>query len=237
MDVNHAHLDNPIIASLTLVLLKFQDHNVIATNNSTSNSTDVTIAQPVNSQVTLTPSKVVSAECSHKTVILMVKSNSANNNATDVNHAHKDKHSTETLEHATNQLLDHNALVTNNTTSKPTNALTAQLVNSQETTTCNKMVFAELLAKTAIIMVKSNSANNNATDANHAHKDKYSTETLEHATNQLLDHNALATNNTTSNPTNALTAQSVNSQETTTFNKMVFAELFNKTVLLVDNNN
>jgi hypothetical protein len=46
-----------------------------------------------------------------------------------------------------------------------------------------------------------------------------------------------AINNTTNKATNALTAQSVNSQETTTFNKMVNAELFPKIVIIVANNN
>jgi hypothetical protein len=104
MDAKHAHSDSNITARLTHVSLKFKDHNAHATNNSTSNSTDVTHVQMANSQVTQIPSKVAYADSSLKPVMQMVRSNSANNNATDANHAHKDKPSTETLEHATNQL-------------------------------------------------------------------------------------------------------------------------------------
>lgn len=67
---NHAHKDRSTTDKLTPVILnRLLDHNAHATNNSTSNSTDVTIAHKVNSQVTLTLSKVVSADNTNRTVV------------------------------------------------------------------------------------------------------------------------------------------------------------------------
>jgi predicted nuclease of predicted toxin-antitoxin system len=156
MDVNNANLDNNITVKLTLVSLKFPSQDVHATNNITNRPTDVTIAHKVNSQETLILSKTEDAKFSNKTVTEMVKFNLTNNNAMDVHHAQLDKISTLKLTAASNQSKDHNAHATNNMTKLPTNAETAQLVNSQVTQTSAKTVFAEWSNKTVMPVDKSN---------------------------------------------------------------------------------
>jgi hypothetical protein len=110
--------------TLTLVPLKYKDHNAHATNNSTRISTDVTHVQMANSQVTLTLSKVVSADNSLRTVV--TKWDWTNNNAMDAKHAHSDKSITARLTLVPLKYKDHNAHATNNSTSNSTDVTLVQ---------------------------------------------------------------------------------------------------------------
>jgi hypothetical protein len=91
------------------------------------------------------------------------------------------------------QLQDLFANAINNTTKPLTNVWTAKMVNSQETVKTIKMVFAQLLFRTAILMDKFNWVNNNAIDAKPVLMDKFLVVITDvspqdqyvHATNQL----------------------------------------------------
>jgi hypothetical protein len=103
---------------------------------------------------------------------------------------------------------DQHVIVTNNTTLPPTDVTTAKMVNFQVTESeleVDKISHAKCTTNNVTSMANLCSHNNNAIDANHAHKDKTSLET--HA--KFQDHNVIATNNTTLPPTNVTDAQLV----------------------------
>jgi hypothetical protein len=86
--------------------------------------------------------------------------------------------------------------------------------------------------KTAKILTKSNSNKTNAMHANHAHRDRFTTDRITDVLlNRLLDHNAHVLNNSTSNSTDVTTVQMANSQETLTLSKVVSADNTHRTVV------
>ena len=95
---------------------------------------------------------MVFAELLLRTAMLKAKYNSDKLNASDAKTAPLDKILLEIL--AKSQ--DQSATVINNTTKPLTSASTAQQVNSQVTVVPLKMVFAELLLRTAMLKDKSN---------------------------------------------------------------------------------
>jgi hypothetical protein len=107
------------------MLAKSQDQHAHVINNTTLKPTDVTDALMVNSQEMELDSKTKDAEFSNKPVMLMVKSNSANNNAMhakDVPVSTKSSKTTDAL--SQDQLADASRLLT-----AATNAKHAQLDN------------------------------------------------------------------------------------------------------------
>jgi len=86
LDVKAALMDKDLL----VMCAKHQDQHVIATNHTTLELTDVTIAQLVNYLETVEPIKMVSALSSTKDVMQMVKDNSVNNNAINANLAKLD---------------------------------------------------------------------------------------------------------------------------------------------------
>lgn len=106
--------------------------------------------------------------------------------------------------------------------------------NSQETMEITRVVLADLsqTPTTALWTTKFNWDGNNVMHANHALLDRLSLTTYVPPQLQLLEFNALVTKNTTKLPTNAEIAQSVNSQETPTWTKMVDAKTSPRTVML-----
>jgi hypothetical protein len=172
--------------------------------------------------------KMVFAELLPRTVIKEDRFSSVKLNATNANHAHLDKLTILPLTVVLLQSLDQPVIATNNSTNKPTNARTAQLVNFQVMVELHKTVFAEPQHRTVIKEDRFSSVKPNAINANHAQLDKISLVTF--AINQ--DQPVIATNNSTKPLTNVRTAQPVNSQVMVEQPKMVFAEQLLRTVML-----
>ena len=150
--------------------------------------------------------KTKTAKLSHKTVTETVKSNSANNNASDARLVMLDRNLLVTF--AKHQ--DQPVLATSNTTHRLIDVTTAQMDNSQVTSTLvetrtTKTVYVLLQHKTVPQATQSNSANKNAIDARLVMLEK-----LLSTTDVQSDQLVLAISNTTHRLTDVTTAQSDN---------------------------
>jgi hypothetical protein len=191
----------------------------------------------VNSQETEHKTKILDAVLSNRPVTKEDKSNLVNNNASDVKHAQVVKILSETSA----KFQDQFAIATKNTTKQTTDALTVQMVNSQETQevlVVDKIKDARSITNNVTLEVKSNSDKTNASDAKHAQSDKTLLETNAKFQDQLV----LAINNTTLPPTDVTTVELVNFQEMDSVFKTEDAKLTNNNVTLMvksnkDNNN
>lgn len=193
-NANHAQLDKISLATTA----KSQDQPVIAINNTTKPPTNALTAQPDNSLETVVLLKTAFAELLLRTVMLVVKFNSHKLNAINAKPAQLDKTSLVTLAESQDQF----AHASNNTTLRPTNALTVLLDNFPEMEVPLKTVFAELITRTVMLEDKSNCLSNNAINAKHAQPVKSSEVTInalfqdQHAdATKLLTHKLTNANN------------------------------------------